>query len=77
MGWGAATWHVEVSGVSERVLSEVSATVSPDREGEFLAGFEEPVSLPRPDRSLNTERCAARTESGESRDCGETFAPSC
>ena len=30
--------------MSERVLSEVSATVPPDREGEFLAGFEELVS---------------------------------
>jgi hypothetical protein len=34
---------VEASGVSERLLSEVSATVSADREGEFLAGFEELV----------------------------------
>lgn len=47
--------YVEVSGVSERVLSEVSATVSADREGEFLAGFEELVSLPRPDGLLRTE----------------------
>jgi heme-degrading monooxygenase HmoA len=46
---------VEVSGVSERVLSEVSATVRPDREGEFLAGFAELVSLPRPDGLLRTE----------------------
>ena len=41
--------------MSERVLSEVSATVPPDREGEFLAGFEELVSLPRPDGLLRTE----------------------
>jgi heme-degrading monooxygenase HmoA len=46
---------VEVSGVSERVVSEVSATVPADREGEFLAGFEELVSLPRPDGLLRTE----------------------
>jgi Antibiotic biosynthesis monooxygenase len=46
---------VEVSGVSERILSQVSATVPADREGEFLAGFEELVSLPRPDGLLRTE----------------------
>jgi heme-degrading monooxygenase HmoA len=55
VGWRAATWLLEVSGVSERVLSEVSATVPADREGEFLAGFEELVSLPRPDGLLRTE----------------------
>ena len=47
--------YVEVSGVSEQVLSEVSATVPRDREGKFLAGFEELASLPRPDGLLRTE----------------------
>jgi heme-degrading monooxygenase HmoA len=46
---------VEVSGVLERVVSEVSATVPADREREFLAGFQELVSLPRPDGLLRTE----------------------
>ena len=55
VGWVPQRGFVEVSGVSERVLSEVSATVHPNREGAFLAGFEELVSLPRPDGLLRTE----------------------
>ena len=40
---------------SIRVVSEVSAVVSPEREDEFLAGFREMIALPRPEGLLRTE----------------------
>jgi hypothetical protein len=39
----------------QRILTDVSATVDPDRESELVAGFQELISGPVPDGLIRTE----------------------
>ena len=41
--------------MGQRILTDVSATVDPDRESELVAGFQELISGPVPDGLIRTE----------------------
>jgi len=41
--------------MGQRILTDVSATVDPDRESELVAGFQELISGPVPDGLIRTD----------------------
>jgi len=60
-GWpirqhGPIAWNAGKRGsMGQRILTDVSATVDPDRESELMAGFQELISGPVPDGLIRTD----------------------
>ena len=52
---GGGTVAAEVDLMSGTILTEVSATVAPDRESDLLTGFRELLAAPLPDGLVRTE----------------------